>query len=373
MKKQKVKKDKGILIKNNVRGITLIALVITIIVLLILAGVSIATLTGPNGLITRANQAKEATEQAGIEELKQIAQIEAQTCVNTYEHTTADNKKVPVPAGFAVIKEEGKNVADGIVITDSRGNEYVWIPCTKEQYKRQEWYAEEDGGTRATKDELTLTNATFSEREVANGINKEVTDEIVKQINEEKASVKKYGGYYIGRYETGIENNEAVIKPNVEAKTNLKWRNAYDLAKGIGGGTEATTYLCSSYAWDTAINFIQNNGTTNYATSRDDFNENWKDREVKDKNENIIKPVGQAIRLKTGLTTAKSNIYDMGGNVAEFTTELNPNTSEPTVLRGGNYENYYGGPAGSRSDYEVIVAYPSLRFSCHIIPKIAPM
>lgn len=158
-----------------------------------------------------------ATEQAGIDELKQIAQLEAQTYVNTYEHTTADNKKVPVPAGFAVIKEEGANVADGIVIIDSRGNEYVWIPCTKEQYKRQEWIVETDGAdnSRASKDELTLTGATFSSTDTANGINKIVTDEIVKQINAEKASVEKYGGYYIGRYEVGNENNEAVIKPNL--------------------------------------------------------------------------------------------------------------------------------------------------------------
>ena len=357
-------------IKQN-GGITLIALVITIIVLLILAGVSIATLTGPNGLITRANQAKEATEQAGIDELKQIAQLEAQTYVNTYEHITADNKKVPVPAGFAVIKEEGENVADGIVITDSNGNEYVWIPCTKEQYKRQEWDVETDGAdnSRASKDELTLTGVTFSEADTANGINQTVTDEIVKQINEEKASIEKHGGYYIGRYEVGIENNDAVIKPNVEPKTNLKWRNAYDLAKGIGGGTEATTYLCSSYAWDTAINFIQNSGTANYATSINNFNENWQSKEVKDKNGNIIKPAGQAIRLKTGLTTAKSNIYDMGGNVGEFTTELNPNTSESVVLRGGGYN--INGPAGSRSDNNAGYSHSNRRFSRHFVLKVA--
>ena len=363
-------RKKGInFVERHEKGITLIALVLTIIVLLILAGVSIATLTGPNGLITRANQAKEATEQAGIDELKQIAQLEAQTYVNTYEHTTADNKKVPVPAGFAVIKEEGENVADGIVITDSRGNEYVWIPCTKEQYKRQEWYVEEDGGTRATKDELTLTGATFSSTDIENGINKTVTDEIVKQINVEKASVEKYGGYYIGRYEVGNENNEAVIKPNIEPKTDLKWRKAYDLAKGIGGGTEATTYLCSSYAWDTAINFIQNSGTTNYATSRDNFNENWIDREVKDKKGNTIKTSGQAIRLKTGLTTAKSNIYDMGGNVSEFTTELNPNTSESVVLRGGYYLNL--DPAGNRYDGNAGHSNSNKRFSRHFILKVA--
>lgn len=53
---------------KNRKGITLIALVITIILLLILAGVSIAALTGQNGLLTRANEAKEETEQSNIQE-----------------------------------------------------------------------------------------------------------------------------------------------------------------------------------------------------------------------------------------------------------------------------------------------------------------
>ena len=51
------------MLKNN-KGITLIALVITIIVLLILAGVSIAMLTGNNGILTQANSAKDNTEKA---------------------------------------------------------------------------------------------------------------------------------------------------------------------------------------------------------------------------------------------------------------------------------------------------------------------
>ena len=56
----------------NNKGITLIALVITIIVLLILAGVSIATLTGPNGLLTRVNDAKTETGKAGAKEKIQV-------------------------------------------------------------------------------------------------------------------------------------------------------------------------------------------------------------------------------------------------------------------------------------------------------------
>ena len=59
--------------------------------------------------------------------------------------------------------------------------------------------------------------------------------------------------------------------------------------------------------------------------------------EVKDSNGTKIKDAGTATRLSTGLTTAKANIYDMGGNVAEFTTELMPGTSETVVLRGGHY------------------------------------
>ena len=335
---------------RNQKGVTLIALVITIIVLLILAGVSIAMLTGDNGILAQAKEAKEVTEEAEKKEIKDLAQIEANTHLNNYEYVTADNIKVPVPAGHAVMEEEGKKVSDGIVIVDARGNEYVWIPCTKEEYKRQEWSVETDGAdnSRASRDELTLTDATFSQDDINNGIDKNVTDEIVKQIKEEKASIEKYGGYYIGRYEVGNENNEAVIKPNVEPYSNIKWRKAYDLSKEIGGGTGATTYLCSSYAWDTAINFIQNNGTNNYATSTNDFNENWENKEVKDKNRKIIKPSGTKLKLKTGLTTSKSTIYDIGGNIAEFTTELNPNTSESVVLRGGAYYDRHA--AGRRYD-----------------------
>ena len=192
--------------KSLNKGITLIALVITI-VFLILAGVSIAMLTGDNGILTQAKQAKEATEEAEKKEIKMLAQLEANTHFDNYEYTTADNIKVPVPAGYAVIKEEGKKISDGIVIIDAKGNEYVWIPCTKDQYKRQEWEVEVDGAdnSRASRDELTLTAATYTQSDINNGIDKSVTDEIVKQINEEKASIEKYGGYYIGRYEVGIE------------------------------------------------------------------------------------------------------------------------------------------------------------------------
>ncbi len=57
------------------KGITLIALVITIIILLILASVTIATLTGENGIITKAMEAKQKTEEAQIDEQLKLARV----------------------------------------------------------------------------------------------------------------------------------------------------------------------------------------------------------------------------------------------------------------------------------------------------------
>ncbi len=338
---------------KNMKGITLIALVITIIVLLILSGVSIAMLTGQNGILTQAQKSKQVTDEATEQEKRKLSQAEANTHLETYTYTDAEGNTTKVPAGFAVSNVEGENlISKGLVIIGSNGNEYVWIPCTKDTYKREEiaWGEEIDKDTKAIKDELTLTGVITSDEENQNGITKDVLNEIVEQVNIEKESIKNNGGYYIGRYEVGKENNNAVIKANQEPYSGIKWSEAYKQAKGIEVGTSANSYLCSSYAWDTAINFIQTHSTaTNYATSRYNTNGNWYDIEVKDKNGKVIKKANEKLILNTGLTTSFANIYDMGGNVGELTTELNPNTSEAVIVRGGDY-NGSASPAGYRWD-----------------------
>lgn len=399
------------------KGVTLIALAVTIVVMLILAGVTISVLNGENGIVKQAQKAKEESKIKELKEkvridiagkrveningelrvsvLKEIldkyfdnvpvetqitseTELKAKEEYGKYEMKISDidvgeityetsytifkdvnGEQVPIPEGYIVSENSDENIVNkGLVISDSRGNEYVWISCTvdsssnKLQYKRTEWGVEKDGtdNSRAIKDELTLKDidVTYSKTDTDNGINEEISKEIVAQINAEKESIKKYGGYYIGRYEVGKDNKTAVIKAEQEPYVNIKWSKAYELAKGIGGGEGATTYLCSSYSWDTAINFIQNTTGKNYATSIIGFNGNWKSQEVKDSSGKVIKPVNTAQRLNTGLTTALCNIYDMGGNVGEFTTELNPGTSEAVVLRGGNYYNF--SPAGYRWD-----------------------
>ena len=355
------------------QGITLVALVVTIVVLLILSSVSLNLVLGDNGIIVKAKEAAETTAAAQEKEAmeRNLLEKELENSLSTPAVEPTDGVKIPT--GFYYV---GGTKASGIVISDNKndknkyrnqkvvgtdllGNQYVWIPCTTDssssdlQYARTEWGVEVDGddNSRAIKDELTLTDAsvTYSDADTANGINADVSKEIVAQIKAEKASVAQYGGYYIGRYEVGRNSDTAVVKYNQTPYASITWSTAYGLAKKIITNSEVNSYLCSSYAWDTAVNFIQNNSTAkNYATSIEGFNGNWNPQAVKDPSGNVIKPAGTSQQLNTGLTTQFCNIFDMGGNEAEFTTELNPGTSETVVLRGGNY---YGDiPAGYRWD-----------------------
>ena len=353
------------------QGITLVALVVTIVVLLILAGVSLNLVLGENGIISKAREASTKTVQAQQNSEIEMNLLEQELANATKEPDPAEGVKIPTgfyyvggtkTSGIVIsdnVNDKDKYKNKAVVGTDLLGNQYVWIPCTtdstssKLQYARTEWGVEVDGAdnSRAIKDELTLTDSsvTYSDADTANGINADVSKEIVAQIKAEKTSVAKYGGYYIGRYEVGKNGDTAVVKYNQTPYASITWSTAYGLAKQIITNSEATSYLCSSYAWDTAVNFIQNNSTAkNYATSIEGFNGNWNPQAVKDPSGNVIKPAGTSQQLNTGLTTQFCNIFDMGGNEAEFTTELNPGTSETVVLRGGLY--YVDVPAGYRWD-----------------------
>ena len=396
-KKHKIMSNKKIKAEIREKGITLVALIITIIVLLILAGVTINSVVGSKGILTKSKEVTNDYKQAAKneEEILNTYETEMAEMVKMQENllksgeyakeTTKYNdgtKIATIPAGFTVSGFDGeKSINSGLVIykgnltganwttgKDSSGNDikktynqYVWIPCTEEEYKRTEWGVEDDNGSKSFKDEVTLAGVTLSSYDQGNGITSSIINEIVKQISNEKASVSKYKGFYIGRYEVGEEN---VISQYKTPSANLIWSKAYENAKSIDVGSASVSYLCSSYAWDTALNFIQNNSEfTTYASTRDDgknetpINENWQDKSVTYKNENgedVTKAAGTATILPTGVTTAKCNIYDMGGNVTEFTTELNPLTNgdndATVVLRGGYY--IFNFPAGHRCDHD---------------------
>ena len=353
------------------KGITLIALVITIIVLLILAAVTIGALTGDNGILTRASESKEKTEEAKKDEQKRLTALEAATNMEQTIHEE-NGIKVKIPKGFAVSQAEGENkIATGLVVVDSQGNEYVWVPVTKdEDGTPTDPYTESNGKLTkqdGTQVEIQLGRYSFNSttgvpsayygpftEDIVGNHNSEYKNIIAKDIEGFKESVKTNGGYYIGRYEAGIEGGTLTSEENSEKSTdwtgytgdNMKlvsksgatvWNyitqnRAANLCQNLANEYEGVTSdLINSYAWDTAIVYIQNCGTNNNYANQIGVSTT---RTLSKAGETVLAEGSEANK-----NDVQCNIYDMAGNYREWVTETYNNSSLPCVYRGGSYHD----------------------------------
>ena len=253
---------------------------------------------------------------------------------------TYQDGKVWIPEGFKVADDSASTVQGGVVIEDKDGNQFVWVPvATLADYKRT-WYTG-DG---------TLSN--YSEA----------------LPEDEKTSVERYKGFYIGRYEAGDkENTEAktlrssndvtktvTIKANQAPYNYVTRTQAISLAEGFATkqGYKAKTKLVSSYAWDTTIAFLQkvNSDYGNSSEEGNYYNITFSYTDITGASQTKGKKSEELV--PTGQTTPVCNIYDMGGNVCEWTTESYSYTYYPYAKRGGYcYDNFAFYPAGVRSDY----------------------
>mgnify|MGYP002615693379 CR=1 FL=1 len=252
---------------------------------------------------------------------------------------TYPDGKVWVPEGFRISTDAAETVQDGVVIEDKDLNQFVWVPV-----------------------------ATIADYKITAYANQNISPFSETLPEDEKTSVERYKGFYIGRYEAGDkENTEAktlrssndvtktvTIKANQAPYNYVTRTQAVSLAEGFATkqGYKAKTKLVSSYAWDTTIAFLQK-VNSDYGSSSEEGN--YKDttfsytditgaRQTKAKNSNVLVPTGQ--------TTPVCNIYDMGGNVWEWTTESYSNTRRPYAGRGGGYSgDFVISPAGYRYDY----------------------
>ncbi len=427
MKKQEkserknLNKEKNKIMQRNTKGITLIALVVTVIVLIILAGVSISLVLGENGIINKAKKAKENTELAKTEEetilnelAKQIeegtsggttnlpvekSEIEKSRDAGTYmtAQTTlkdSNGNLIKVPQGFKIAEDSGINVTEGIVIEDNdiiegignnRGNQYVWIPVGTGIKKADGTtvditlgrYTFADGTNDKDSNGVVLTKGTPILQQSADNYTQEV---VISSYYKELAtsgtgvasegtnalnitalnlegfvdSVKANGGYYIARYEASygtdgkanskVSNSFIDTSGTAPTTEGTLWNNITQIdavtAASRGLYTTVTTDLMNSYAWDTAIVYIQNfSGDTDYSYQT---NKNTSLSNTGANGDEVCK------------------INDMASNTKEWTTEYStdPNSSHafPCAYRGGYFDlsgSYTSSRYGLYSTYEI--------------------
>ena len=324
MKLNEIKKVKSRLYSKQT-GITLIALVITIVVLLILAGVSINALFSDNGIIERAKDAQNKVDEAEKKDLEEINKLnnwleenggisnsptvksyteasknEDGTLKENAKYTDSESAKVTIPKGFKVSDVAGtestdgeQTVSKGLVIQDKDGNEFVWVPVNYTATGKDENSNGLDDGFEAAFKRTNSTSSSNTEP-YANGYSGENTD----YMNMMK-SVQANKGFYIGRYEAGTTSprtdattttSTVVIKRDAYPYIYVGWGNAMNdittdvtdqYGKVIGKGAVylsknmytagkigATSTLCYGVQWDAAMKFVEDSthSTTNSKT-----------------------------------------------------------------------------------------------------------
>ena len=347
--------------KNKQKGITLIALVVTIIVLIILAGVSINMLVGENGIITQTQRASQETEQGQVEEQKQLAMLEAVMNTENQPYTDKNGDTAIIPVGFAVSQVDGENtVESGLVIIDKDGNEYVWIPVNDFNIFVQDL-------------DYKVNNYSDNEYDFSYGY---INNEHYARMLD---SVKKYKGFYIGRYEAGCQEarysksdsiikNDNYILPKSQKNLypyNYVTRNQAQILARSLGNNDFNVSLMYGIQWDAVLRFITQNSSNsvndgtewgNYADVIINFNNedikniryaelnDWNLKTWKSITSTDKKPVftvrGNGWFLTTGASAKNKvlNIYDFSGNISEWTIETYNSSLYPICIRGGSGE-----------------------------------
>ena len=441
VKNNKVNEEKDIVKKQT--GITLIALVITIIVLLILAGVSIATLTGNNGILTQANQAKENNNSAAVKEKVEVEALGSMdksgkfnestfeenvtknikgstvkksgssliVTVDGYDvtvdketgevtgvvksngekpttgvqpgtevsktekdnYTDSNKEKATIPEGFTVDETEN-TISSGLVVHGPDGSEFVWVPvddindmaqcstaggdcnlilsdgdelmCTTHNSTEivGKLYATETGenfGTVNTtynadsglREPAYLTNSSYADASSYNAIELTLSN-MQDEYRNMAAKVAKYGGFYVGRYETSLsdatessagvnekaQSKQGVIPTSVYNSATYRWYGLYSKQKeytGKNGSVESSMIWGSQY--DAMLNWAKNGADKDKLTNTTLGNHSGS-----------VKTTGNSNYSNDSI----NNIRDLGGNLIEWTLEAYD--TKYRVGRGGN-------------------------------------
>ena len=413
-------------------------MVVTIVVLLILAGVSISLILDNNGIIQKSKDARreyrqaQTNEQVDLDNMSdlideatgRVAKIDVNTKASrngTINGEEGNANNPTIPKGYTPINTETSNWGDGtyapsqdsvdhgLVIRDDSDNEWVWIPVpdvtvmcdtaneteytlcgtsvttklyskseiikrqtrttpgtsTSGSYREPDLVVGSDGASYDTKDTYYKTILGFDSKE-------KMAEAFVAEYKEMIESIRKYGGFYIGRYEL----SEAGVKKNQPTLTNTNWYNLYKKCKSLNASEKVKTEMIWGCQWDVTCNFIANKGDkkdiTNASSWGNYFTSTGNAKVVVTENGTETKKYGS--KQNTGYSEywKANNIYDLAGNCMESTQETN--STSYRVSRGG----YYGDFGSSYAAFNCGYPYndndsyrSSRRFSSHFNNKVA--
>ena len=304
-----------------------------------------------------------------------------------------------LPTGFT--KVEGTSLANGYTIQDSTGNQYVWVevPKTSEVYPTAGLNItgfSNDEYAKIETDLHTYTNdyrdgTSYKDEYYSDAVTGLTSAQYIELKQKMLKSVYQNGGFYVGKYKTGIEDSPKksytseltqtpVIKQNAYPYNYVTCSQAQTLANSMESGSH-TSSLMFGVQWDLVLKYLETKGTAqadlktnstnwgNYANNLWNItNENSKyapngsgwtsgARGKKESNEIVL--------LSTGAseTFSKQGIYDIAGNVWEWTLEYTARSSNPCAGRGGNC-NYDGSivPAARRGNNVTTGYYGDIGF-----------
>ena len=389
------------------KGVTLVALVVTIVVLLILAGVTINLVVGQNGLISKAKEARgkmqnaEANEKTSMDSTSDwILEVANGT------ELPQTNETKPYMPGDGFTKVEGTNLANGLTIQDSDGNQYVWVevPMTEIVYPTAKLGITEFNEDEYTKIENDLHAYTMTYRKEKNEEEttfkdvwyEDITDQddwytseqYTKQKQKMLKSVYQNGGFWVARYEAGLteenrrnlNSSEPTVVPKSEQNlipyTHITRTQAKKVAEMVQYTKNEKVYkgsLMFGVQWDLMLKFIENKTIKTDASivSKLNFDStsigNYKNNQWNITNTSAKYSINYGITffacpykrvldedvlLTTGADNsfALMNIYDIAGNVFEWTLEYTANKNYPCTNRGSYcYSEGSGKPASCRN------------------------